>query len=69
MHIEEVLRLCLNFVSERGNMWFNEPLEEPWSELLDALLNSPSNSLAAHIINGERNVYNIWKNFAHLTRQ
>lgn len=50
-------------------MRFNEPLKEPWSELLDALLNSPSNSLAAHIINGERKVKNTWKNFAHLTRQ
>lgn len=35
--------------------------EEPWSELLNALLDRPSNSLAALVINGESNVKNEWK--------
>ena len=36
--------------------------EEPWSELLNALLDWPSNSLAA-LVNkyGESNVKNEWK--------
>ena len=35
--------------------------EEPWSELLNALLDRPSNSLAALVNNGESNVKNEWK--------
>jgi hypothetical protein len=80
LHLEEAQRLRLNFVSERGNlrlnfvsergnMRFDERFEEPWSELLNGLLDRPSNSLAALVINGERNVENEWKNFAHLTCQ
>ena len=34
---------------------------EPWSELLNALLDRPSNSLAALVNNGESNVKNEWK--------
>ncbi len=42
--------------------WLDMSFEEPWSELLNALLDRPSNSfMAALVINGESNVKNEWK--------